>query len=98
MNADQLSEVEITPSELIGMVKSQPGNKNQQSHRRRGSNPDRDSSYRRVEGMLQARRPTLERIVTRLMEKETLDERELKALLEPSEMPHEMTVAGAVGP
>ena len=57
-----------------------------------------DSSYKRVEDILQVRRPALERIATRLMEKETLDERELKALLEPSEIPQEMTVTRAGGP
>jgi cell division protease FtsH len=46
-----------------------------------------DSSYERVKNILQDRRTALERIVKRLIEKETLDESELKAVLEPGYAP-----------
>jgi cell division protease FtsH len=48
-----------------------------------------DYSYARVKHILEERRPALERIVKRLLEKETLDENELKALLEPDTAPKE---------
>ena len=44
-----------------------------------------DSSYSRVTNILRQRRPALEAIVKRLIEKETLDESELKSLLEHEE-------------
>ena len=46
-----------------------------------------DSLYLRVNNVLQKNRPALERIVKGLMEKETLDEEELKALLKPEILP-----------
>lgn len=54
-----------------------------------------DSLYDRVKNILQERRPPLDRIVKRLIEKETLDETELKALLEPEAVPKEASLARA---
>lgn len=54
-----------------------------------------DTSYERVKNILQERRAALERIVKRLIEKETLAESELKALLEPESAQKESSLAPA---
>ena len=54
-----------------------------------------DTSYERVKHILEERRPALERIVRRLIEKETLDESELKALLEPESAAEALQAARA---
>ncbi len=54
-----------------------------------------DSSYDRVKIILQEHRPALERIVKCLIEKETLNEDELKALLEPETAPKESSLLQA---
>lgn len=56
-----------------------------------------DTSYERVKNILGEHRSGLERIVQRLIEKETLDEAELKALLEPQKAASELSLAGARG-
>ncbi|MGA8597561.1 MAG: ATP-dependent zinc metalloprotease FtsH [Bryobacteraceae bacterium] len=52
-----------------------------------------DSSYSRVTNILRQRRHALEAIVKRLIEKETLDESELKSLLEHEEQPKAASLA-----
>ena len=54
-----------------------------------------DTCYERVRRILQERRPALERIVKRLIEKETLDESELKALLESEHATEPLPLARA---
>ena len=54
-----------------------------------------DSLYDRVKKILQDRRSALSRIVKRLIEKETLDEGDLKALLEPGNTPEALRLAQA---
>jgi len=54
-----------------------------------------DTLYDRVKKVLEERRPALERIVKGLIEKETLDEGELKAFLEPDNTPARTLAAPA---
>jgi cell division protease FtsH len=54
-----------------------------------------DTAYDRVKDILRNRRAVLDRMVARLMEKETLEEEELKTLLEPEAVPRESSLAQA---